>query len=114
MPKQIIRVKTDEEGAYKRVDQFNPPGWFDLTVELRATLLSPADTTIIGTIDIDAEDGHPQNQSRDFTITNDEQVSLGKWHMDGGNNNRSVSGQIEPVRANTETEIEVDVNLLGF
>jgi hypothetical protein len=114
MPKQIIRVKTDEEGAYKRVDQFNPPGWFDLKVELKATFLSPADTTITGTIDIDAEDGHPQNQSRDFTLTTNQQESLGEWHIDGGNNTLSVSGQTEPVQADTEIEIEVDINLLGF
>ena len=114
MPTQIIRVKTDEEGAYKRVDHFNPPGWFDLTVELKATLLSPANTTITGAIDIDAEDGHPQNQSRNFTLKTDQQESLGKWHIDGGNNTLSVSGQTEPVRANTEIEIEVDFNLLGF
>ena len=114
MPTQIIRVVTNEEGAYQRVDHFNPPGWFDLTVELKATLLSPAATTITGTIDIDAEDGHPQNQSRDFTLTTDQQESLGKWHIDGGNNTLSVSGQTKPVRANTEIEIELDVNLLGF
>ena len=114
MPTQIIRVVTNEEGAYKRVDQFNPPGWFNLTVELKARLLSPAVTTITGTIDIDAEDGHPQNQSRNFTLSTDQQESLGKWHIDGGNNTLSVTGQTEPVRANTEIEIELDVNLIGF
>ena len=114
MPKQHIKVKTNEEGAYQRVDQFNPPGWFDLTVELKATLRSPADTTITGTIDIDAEDGDPQNQSRDFTLTTDQQESLGKWHIDGGNNTLSVKGQTEPVRVNAEIEIEIDINLLGF
>ena len=40
MPTKTITVMTDEKGAYQRVDQFNPPGWFDLTVELKATLLS--------------------------------------------------------------------------
>jgi hypothetical protein len=114
MPTQIIKVMTNEEGAYQRVDQFNPPGWFNLTVDLTATLLSPADTTITGTIDIDAEDGHPQNQSKDFTLSTDQQESLGEWHLDGGNNTLSVSGQTEPVRANTQIEIEVDINLLGF
>lgn len=114
MPTQILRVVTNEEGAYQRVDHFNPPGWFDLTVELKATLLSPAATIIGGTVDIDAEDGHPQNQSKTFSLKTDQQESLGEWHIDGGNNILSVSGQTEPVRANTEIEIKVDVNLVGF
>jgi hypothetical protein len=114
MPTQIIRVTTDSNGRYQRTDQFDPPGWFSLRVDLRATLVSPADTRIDGIIDLDAGDGNPQNQAQNFTLSTGQQVSLGQWRLDGGINNLSVTGQTSPIRPNTEIAIEVVADVVGF
>lgn len=105
---KTITVTTDDNGAYSRTEVFNPPGPFGITVkDLKAKLLSPADTTITGTIDVDAADGNPQNQAQDFTISTGEQISLGEWKLDGGDNVLVASGQTSPVRANTAVQLEI-------
>lgn len=105
---QIIEVTTDNSGAYSHTKVFNPPGPFGIKInDLKARLLLPADTTITGTIDVDASDGNPQNQAQDFTISTGGQVSLGTWKLDGENNVLVASGQTSPVRANTLVRLEV-------
>lgn len=113
MPTTTIRVMTDANGALSRTETFNPPGPFPLTVRIRARLLSPADTTVTGTLDIDAVDGSPQNPAQSFTLPPGQQVSVGEWRLDGGDNRVMVSGQTSPPRPNTEVEIELDATL-GF
>lgn len=111
MPTSTISVTTDQNGAFSRRETFNPPGPFGVTVELKATLLTPSDTTVSGTVDVDATDGKPQNQEKKFDLTVGKQVSLGRWKLDGGENLVVVSGKTSPARPNTSVEIEIDASL---
>lgn len=107
-----VKVTTDENGAYNRQDIFNPPtpDFWPVRLSLKAKLLSPVDTTIISTLDVDAVDGNPQNDAREFRFSTDEQISLGTWKLDGGDNIIIVSGQTLPPLANTEVEIEFEIS----
>lgn len=113
MPKftRKLKITTDENGAYERTDKFNPPGPFNFTAEVKITLISPQETTLNASVDIDGANGEPQNQSRDFTLKTGEQVDLGEWHISGGNNVFSFSARTLPVRASTEIEIEVELKV---
>jgi hypothetical protein len=106
------KVTTDSNGAYHRQEIFNPPGpdFFTIRVSLKAKLVSPADTTVICTLDVDAVDGKPQNDAQEFTFSTGEQISLGTWKLDGGNNRIVVSGQTSPSRADTEVEFEFEIS----
>ena len=105
---KIIEVTTDTKGAYYRKDFFNPPGPFGMTVKgLKAELLSPADTTITGTIDFSEADSNPHNHPHDFKISTGEQISLGEWKLGAGKNILVASGQTSPVQSNTVVRFEV-------
>ncbi|MGA9994349.1 MAG: hypothetical protein WBP93_02990 [Pyrinomonadaceae bacterium] len=106
-----LKIATDENGSYRRTDKFNPPGPFNFTAEVKATLLAPAETTVTAAADIDAESGNPQNQSREFVLVTGEQVDLGEWHISGGNNIFTFSAKTSPPRAHTEIEIELELKV---
>jgi|SRR6266545_903738 len=105
---KIIKGTTDANGSYSRTEVFDAPTPFPLQVQLKARLLSPADTTVSGSVDSDALDGNPQNAAKEFTITTGQQVSLGSWKLDGGDNLLVVSGSTSPIRANADVEIELE------
>lgn len=102
---------TDANGVFETTQTVNPPGPFGFTVELKAKLIAPAETTINGTLDSDAADGNPQNDAKDFTISAGETANLGEWRLDGGNNIIRITGQTEPARTNTEIEIEITAEI---
>lgn len=104
---RTLRVRTDADGRYETSQTFNPPGFWDYTVQASAKFLAPADTTIDGTITITAANHTTDNPPKDFRISTGESVDLGTWRLDGGDNNVRVTGQTSPARANEMLEIEV-------
>ena len=107
-----VKAGTDSNGAYHRQEIFNPPtpDFWPVSVSLKAKLLFPTDTTIICTLDVDATDGKPQNDMQEFSFSTGEQISLGTWRLDGGDNIIVVSGHTSPSRINTEVEIEFEIS----
>src|SRR5215212_5468426 len=98
MPKMTVEIRTDENGYFSKTVPFNPPGPFELTVRLSATLLSPFATGLWGNLDIDALDGVPSNQKQTFVLWHSETVPLGSWSLDGGDNVIVVTGKTKPMR----------------
>ena len=111
MPTMNVTIMTDGNGYFQFTDHVNPPGPFTIKVDISAKVLGPADTTAIGSVDIDAADGNPQNQSKDFVVSTDEKISLGTWRLDGADNIVVLSGHTDPIRANTELQVELEVTL---
>ena len=72
MPKMTVEIRTDVNGFFSKTVHLNPPGPFGLTVRLSATLLSPFATGLWGSLDIDAQDGNPSNQTRAFVAWHNE------------------------------------------
>ena len=108
MPKMKVEINTDKNGYFNKTIRFNPPGPFMLTVRLSAKLLSPFATGLWGQLDIDAEDGNPTNQRRAFVAWHSEELALGSWRFDGGQNIIVVSGKTKPKRANARLVWEID------
>ena len=111
MPKMTVEIRTDENGYFSKTVPFNPPGPFELTVRLTATLLAPFATGLWGSLDIDAKDGKPSNQKRPFVLWHSESVQLGSWRLDGGDNIIVVNGKTKPRRANARLVLEIDASL---
>ena len=105
-------MTTDSNGHYSTRQKVNPPGpgFLGFNIEVKARLLSPLGITVKASLDIDAADGYPQNPVKDFILSS-QQISLGKWKLDGGDNDIVVSGQTEPAAANTEIQIEIEAVL---
>ena len=111
MPKMTVEIRTDENGYFSKTIPFDPPGPFALTVRLTATLLSPFATGIWGSLDIDARDGAPSNQQRQFVVWHSEAAQLGPWRLDGGDNIIVVRGKTKPTRANARLVVEIDATV---
>ena len=114
MAEQVYEIEatTDQNGYFgvtKVVDPENPLFVPDInvTVELRAKLISPEDVEVTGTLDIDAEDGNPSNMGKSFTMKSDEEISLGSWRISLGRNILVVRGSTNPKVANGVLRAEV-------
>lgn len=108
---RTFKVKTNAAGTFETEQIVNPPGPFGFTVELKAKLTEPADTTISGKLDCDAADGKPRNDAKDFTVRAGETVDLGEWQLDGGDNLIRLAGSTDPMRADTELVIEITAGI---
>jgi hypothetical protein len=62
-------------------------------------------------LDVDAVDGSPQNPAMPYTIAAGQEVALGSWRLDAGDNKLVISGVTFPIRANTQLSIEVKVTI---
>jgi len=111
MPKMTVEANTDQNGDLRERVNFNPPGPFNLTVRLAAKLLEPMDTTVEGELDIDAADGGPSNQMKQFVIVPGQQIQLGSWRLDSGDNVIVLSGKTNPQRPNTKLVVEIEASL---
>lgn len=98
MPTTTVRVQvpTDANGYFHKTEKFNPPGPFNLQIELRAALVGPPAARVEGQLDIDGADGSPSNQAKAFVISTGEKANLGTWKLAGGDNIVVVSGRTEP------------------
>jgi hypothetical protein len=111
MPTMTVEIRTDENGYFSKTVPFDPPGPFGLTVTLSATLLSPFATALWGDLDIDAADGNPSNQKRNFVAWHSEEVQLGSWPLDGGDNIIVVRGKTRPSRPNARLVLQIDATV---
>ena len=111
MAKMTVELSTDENGYFSKTISYNPPGPFGVSVHLSATLLSPSATSVWGNLDIDAKDGKPSNQQRAFVIWHSEEVQLGSWRLDGGDNIVVVNGKTMPRRAHSRLLLEIEASL---
>lgn len=109
--KRTIKVTTDESGKYSTEEVINPPGFWDYNISATAKLIAPEATTITGTLEITAHDHSTKNPSKDFSAQTGEEIDLGDWKLDGGDNTIKVSGQTSPARPATAVEIEVTVKI---
>jgi hypothetical protein len=78
---------------------------FSVHVNVRATLLSPMDTTVSGTFTV-----APAAASEFHGSTNQE-VDLGKWKVAAGSNTAIATGWTNPVRAITALSVRFDAEL---
>jgi hypothetical protein len=108
---QQVQVTTDVHGAYQKQENYNPPGWFNLTVRIHAKLLSPANTHAIGSYTVVAADGSVNNPSQAFDATTDQDVDLGDTNLSGGDNTITVAGRTEPPKPNTVLVFEISGTL---
>jgi hypothetical protein len=104
---RTLRVKTGADGGFEAAQIFNPPGFWNYTIQASARLVSPAGTSVTGKIEITAANDSTGNQPRNFTISTGETEDLGSWELDGGDNTVRVTGKTSPARANEMLEIEV-------
>ena len=111
MAEMKLQIDTDANGYFQKTETLNPPGPFNLTVALFATLESPPDTTIDARLDIDARDGNPSNQAKDFRASTGQRVSLGAWRLDGGDNIVVTSGKTTPARPKTTLIVKLEAEL---
>lgn len=111
MPKLNVEIRTDANGYFSKTIAYNPPGPFQLTVRLAATLVSPFATLVRGEMDIDAADGKPSNQRRAFLAWHSEKVELGSWRLDGGKNVIVLNGRTRPKRPNRQLLVEIDASV---
>lgn len=111
MPTMKVEIDTDRNGYFSKTINYDPPGPFQLTVTLAATLLSPFATLVRGELDIDAADGRPSNQKRAFLAWHSEKVEVGSWRLDGGKNVIVLNGRTRPKRANARLVVEIDAKV---
>lgn len=113
MPSQkfTFQVQTDINGYFMHSSKIDPPGWWELNVDLTANLLEPAETTVNGILDIDADDGNPSNSEKKFIIRQGEEISLGTWRLDGGKNTIVIHGRTLPIASNSTVSVEVTASV---
>ena len=102
---------TDANGFFQQTKEFDSPLPLNCTVELTVKLLSPANLKIPGTVDIDAADGSPQNDPREFILEPGVPTSLGKWKIDRALNIVVISGKTLPPAPYTEIKVEATATL---
>ncbi len=107
MATMSFSVETDANGFFQKTHTFDSPAFWDMTVDLRAKLAAPADTCIIGTVDIDAADGTVLNQEKNFRVCHGEKFKLGQWRIDKRENVVVVRGKTVPKRAKTTVTVEI-------
>lgn len=111
MSKFNLEIPTDDNGYFKQTTVFDPPGPFPLRVNLTVTMTEPAATEVLAALDIDAEDGNPTNQEKQFVHATGDFVALGSWRLDGGRNIDVLRGRTTPSRPSTNLMVEIEATL---
>lgn len=113
MPKFNLEISTDNNGYFNQTTVFDPPGQFPfpLRVNLTVTMNEPVATEVIAVVDIDAEDGNPTNQEKQFVLATGDVVPLGSWRLDGGKNIVVLRGRTMPSRPSTKLMVEIEATL---
>ncbi len=107
MPTMSFSVETDANGFFQKTEIFDSPIPWDTTVDLRAKLKAPADTCIVGSVDVDAADGTVLNQEKNFRVCHGERLKLGQWRIDKRENVVVVRGKTIPARPRTKVTVEI-------
>ncbi len=108
MPQITVELTTDAFGVVNRTVVYNPPGPFSVTVGLSGKLASPFATGLWASLDIEPKNGRRANRRRAFVAWQGEQVQLGSWHLDGGDNLVVVRGITQPKRPNARLVLQID------
>jgi hypothetical protein len=113
MMKKTIELTgtTDANGFFQHTEKFKSPLPINCTVELSVKLLSPTNLKIAGMIDVDAADGNPQNDAKEFTLDPGVLTSLGKWKIGHGQNIVVVSAKTLPPSPDTEIKVQATASL---
>jgi hypothetical protein len=98
-------VTTDANGQFQASTPVEASKMLTVHVDVRATLLSPADTAVSGTFAISPA------ASCEFHGSTNESVDLGTWRIKAGTNTAVASGVTLPVKPNTELTVRFDASL---
>jgi hypothetical protein len=98
-------VTTDANGHFQASTPVEASHMFTFRVDIKATLLSPADTAVSGTFAI------APAAACNFHGSTNESVDLGKWQVPKGTNTAVATGSTNPVRPNTELTVRFDAQL---
>jgi len=91
-------VTTDANGNFQASTPVSASHLISVHVDVKATLLSPADTELNGTFAIAG------SQANQFHGSTNETVDLGSWKVPAGSTN--------PAWANTEISVRLDAHLV--
>ena len=98
-------VMTDAKGRFHASTPVMASKILTVHVDVQATLISPANTTVNGTFAI------APGVALEFQGSTNERVALGKWKVFSGNNTAVAAGTTNPVRANTALSVQFDAEL---
>jgi hypothetical protein len=98
-------VTTDANGHFRASTPVEASRMLSVHVNVRATLLSPADTAVSGTFSI------VPAAVREFHGSTNDTVELGKWKVAAGINTAVAAGSTTPARQNTELTVRFDASL---
>jgi hypothetical protein len=99
-------VTTDGDGNFQASTPVSASHLVSVHVDVKATLLSPADTELNGTFAIAG------SQANQFHGSTNETVDLGSWKVPAGSTTAVTSGSTNPARANTEISVRLDAHLV--
>ena len=104
-----LTARTDANGYFAITETKDPPGpaWIEKSVSLWVTLMQPPDTRVQGTLDIDATDGKPSNQEKNFTARSGKETSLGEWDVSLGETVVVVRGRTTPPARDATLQVRV-------
>jgi hypothetical protein len=108
---KTYNIHTDDHGFYHNTQTFSPPGPFGFSVDLYATITTPAGAHVTCTVTLNNSSGP---QSKTYSADAGVKVSLGSWQIASGSDVLVISGQTNPMLANTDLAIDVEANLTGF
>jgi hypothetical protein len=98
-------VTTDANGQFQASTPVEASKMLTVHVDVRATLLSPADTAVSGTFTISPA------AACEFHGSTNESVDLGTWKITAGTNTAVASGITVPAKPNTELTVRFDASL---
>ena len=98
-------VTTDANGHFQAFTPVEASRMFSFHVDVRATLLQPAETAVSGTFAISPA------AAVQFHGSTNQAVDLGKWQVAKGPNTAVSTGSTNPARPNTELTVRFDAKL---
>jgi len=98
-------VTTDANGHFQASTPVEASSMISVHVDVHATLLSPAATSVNGTFSIAPGLAFPFHGSTNQT------VDMGRWKVPAGTGTAIATGTTNPVRPNTALSVRFDANL---
>ena len=78
---KTVQITTDGTGLFTKSETSNPPTPINITVTIKATLVSPPNLGVNVTYDINAQDGSVTNPPKQVQGTSGQAVDLGRWNL---------------------------------
>ena len=108
---KTVQITSDGTGQFSKSETSKPPTLFDISVNIKATLVSPPNLSVDATYDINAQDGSGTNPPRQIQGNSGQVVDLGMWNLSHRGNVITVSGATVPPSANTVLTFQIDASL---